>query len=46
MTSLRLVRILVKEKILYVSICDPTIPKICRTKNPTIGNILSCFYHH
>jgi hypothetical protein len=43
---LRLVRIPNKEKILSVSICDPTIPKICQAKNPIVGNIASCFCHH
>jgi hypothetical protein len=36
----------VKEKILYVSICDPKMPKILRAKKPIVGNIASCFPHH
>jgi hypothetical protein len=32
-----------KEKILYVSICDATIPNICQAKKPTVGNINSFF---
>jgi hypothetical protein len=43
---LRLVRILAKENILFKKKCDPTIPKICLAKNPTVKNIVSCFYHH
>jgi len=43
---LRLVRILVKENILIVLICNPIIPKIYQAKNPIIGNIALRFCHH
>ncbi len=43
---LRLIRIPVKENILFVSICNSIILKICWAKKQTIRNIASCFYHH
>jgi hypothetical protein len=43
---LKLVRISIKEKILLVSIWESIIPKIYQEKNPTMGNMASCFSHH
>jgi hypothetical protein len=33
-------------KIHSISICEPRMPNICHAKNPTFGNLLSCFLHH
>jgi len=41
-----LIKIIVKEEILSLFICNPTIPKICQAKNPIVRNIASCFCHH
>ena len=30
----------------HVYIWQPTIPKICLVKNPTVGNCASCIFHH
>jgi hypothetical protein len=43
---LRFVSMHVKEKNIFISICDPTMPKIWRAKKPTIRNMASCFPHH
>jgi hypothetical protein len=43
---LKFVNMPAKEKIIYVSICDPTMFKIWWAKKPTIGNMASCFLHH
>jgi hypothetical protein len=43
---LKFARILVKKKIVLVSVWDLTIPKILQTRNPIVGNIESCFCHH
>jgi hypothetical protein len=43
---LTLVSILVKEKIISISIYDPTMPNIWQPRKLTIRNIDSCFYHH
>ncbi len=41
----KFVRILAKEKILLISIQDPTMPKIYQKRNPILGNINSCLCH-
>ncbi len=43
---LRFVSMPAKEKILSISICDPTMPKIWWVKKPTVENMASCFPHH
>jgi hypothetical protein len=35
-----------KEKLLSISIWEATMLKIYWARNPTIGNINSCFSHH
>ncbi len=37
---------LVEEKILLVSICNPTIPNIFQAKKLTMGKMDSCFCDH
>jgi hypothetical protein len=36
---------LAKEKILSISICDPTIPNIYQARKPVLGNIDPYFCH-
>jgi hypothetical protein len=43
---LRLARTPANESIFFVSIWDPTIPKIHLAQKPTIWNVFSCFTHH
>jgi len=38
-----LISILANEKIHFVSICDPTMPKIWWVRKPIVRNIVSCF---
>jgi len=42
----KLVRILVREKIFFISIWEPIIPNICLIKKPIVDNMVSCFFHH
>ncbi len=42
----RLVRILAKEKMHYISTWDLVIPRICHVSSPIVGNIVSCLFHH
>jgi hypothetical protein len=36
----------VKKKSFFISICDPTMPKILQAKKPIVGNMASFFPHH
>jgi hypothetical protein len=42
----KLLKIPTKEKILSIFIWESTIPKIWRTRNPIVWNMVSCFSHH